>query len=275
MNLDDRARQASAQLNAAVAQRPLGAGVPRPRPQRMRLALAAGSVVAVAVAGFVVLRDTDPARDQSVTAADRPGPPGEPAPPPETAPAPPPETAPATPPETALPPESDVPAGWARCTDPDAGYSLGHPEDWYSISELPPDAVDDRVEVGPCSFFDPLPFEIHYASEWPTTALVVSPAAGDYDQMSTRPEGAPEEGILLWEEKSVQGHRAVRVEREFTGEGLYPAGLRHYSWIIDRHGEAFVVGGFWRSPETISRSEQNAVVDGAVETLRFDDGGSA
>lgn len=250
MNLDTRARRAAAQLHAAVEERPLLGAAPLRRPHVTRIALAAGSVVAIAAVGFVVLRDTDPGRDQSVAAGDRTN---------RTTDAP------------LAAGGGDLPDGWARCADRDQGYSVGHPDRWYTISKLPEGAVDAGVEVGPCRFFDPVPFEIVAASEWPTTALEVLADAGAYDERSRNVEDPNDhERILLWQPETVQGRRAVRVERESTGKGLYSEGLRYYGWIIDRDGQAFTVGGFWAPGAPITNSEQKAVVDEAVQTLEFD-----
>jgi hypothetical protein len=146
-----------------------------------------------------------------------------------------------------------LPQGWRRCVNTNEGFSVGYPGAWHT-TEVRPREV--------CRQFHPTVFEIPRESEYPLTALNV----GRVEAMPDRADTIHER-VLLWEETTVSGHRAVRAETESTGAGLYPVGTRWYGYTF-RLGNHRVRVFASAEPGAAGYSEWKAVVDQAARTLR-------
>jgi hypothetical protein len=145
-----------------------------------------------------------------------------------------------------------------RCTNPEAGYSIGHPGAWNR------DAA--------CRFFDPEPVEFVPNSDGFFFALMVV-AGEDTFTVDRHREDTRFSRTLLHEVTTLGGRRAVRFETEVVGRDapVAPARMRFYGYSIERDGKPFDVLTFWWPPD-FPESEyeaRKAAVDSAVRTVRF------
>jgi hypothetical protein len=172
-----------------------------------------------------------------------------------SAPALPPSVAETRPPATANPPPPGppLPQGWRLCVNPVEGFSTGYPSGWYT-TEVRPSEV--------CRQFHPTIFEIPRESEYPQTALNVRITNALPDRDDTEFER-----VLLWEETTVAGRPAVRVETESTGWGQHLAGSRSYGYTI-RFGNILITVFVAAEPEAAGYADWKAVVDQAAPTVR-------
>ena len=146
-------------------------------------------------------------------------------------------------------------AEWSVCTNPERGYSIGHPAGWHTAYG--------------CRYLDPEPLDIPPNSDGFFSALAVVDGDTSFDEARQRTNDRFLV-ILLREETTVGDSKAVRYEAEATGEGLFDKGSRLYSLIIDNDGRAFEVLTVW-FPETSTSEYQlrKGLVEEVVETVRF------
>lgn len=143
-----------------------------------------------------------------------------------------------------------------RCENPQGGYSVGYPDEWHTN---PGDVAE------PCAFFHPEPFEVPEATEPAGIAISIGrdPVAFDDvagEDLATR--------ILERERVSIDGRRAVRREIEATGEGLHPAGVRGYQYLVDLDGETIIMSTY--EVDGLDYARNRAVLDAIAPTLRID-----
>jgi hypothetical protein len=168
-----------------------------------------------------------------------------------------------------LPPGTDatMPDGWVRCTNAAVGYSIGYPGDWFTT-----DVFDGQADpANACMWFSPTPFgpEGNVVAEGWGYPLEVA-VRGPFDQQLDQVRDPEVARILMQEELVVDGHRAVRIEYETLMDLIGEPGL-HYEYLIELDPETTLVVHTTETRGVEGVFEENrAVVDLAVDTLRFD-----
>jgi hypothetical protein len=155
--------------------------------------------------------------------------------------------------------EAALPQGWALCSNHHRGFAIGYPARWHT------DAVAAHDS---CEYFDPKPFDVPAQSDFTGTALEVDPDGEDY---ATVVDGLVDRRfarVLARRETTVLGRRAVRLETEGTGEGFEDPGVKITLWVVDRGGDAFVVGTRG-VPGNGDYATRQATLDRAIGTLAF------
>jgi len=148
-----------------------------------------------------------------------------------------------------------LPGGWAECTNAQRGYSVGHPTGWHSAYG--------------CRYLDPEPLDIPPNTDGFFSAVAVVDGDTSFDQARQRSTDRFVV-IVLREETTIDGRRAVRYETEATGEGLFDKGSRVYSVVIDNDGRAFEVLTAWFPGTSTSEYQlRKKMVDEVVKTVRF------
>lgn len=111
------------------------------------------------------------------------------------------------------------PALSQRCDHP-AGFAISYPEGW---------SVNSGETVPICSRFAPRPFRVPPGTDARVGAVTASVQAAGFDEMTSArlPRTASRT------ETTVDGRRAVRIERVSAGQGLYPAGVRMTTYVVD------------------------------------------
>lgn len=157
-------------------------------------------------------------------------------------------------------PDEGPPALAQECTNPADGYTIGYPAGWHTKGE------DGQTE--PCGWFHPEPFELPQEQE--VTDKAVSAYVDPIPFEDSRdPDDLATASVLVDEQRTVDGRRAVRTETVANGQGMYPEGTRHYSYRIDvGEGETMLVSTHSHVPE-IDYEDAKAVVDRMVDSLRF------
>ena len=146
-------------------------------------------------------------------------------------------------------------AEWSVCTNPERGYSIGHPAGWHTAYG--------------CRYLDPEPLDIPPNSDGFFSALAVVDGDTSFDEARHRTDDRFFV-VLLREETTVGDSKALRYEIEATGEGLLDKGSRLYSLIIDNDGRAFEVLTVWFPGTSTSEYQlRKELVDEVVETVRF------
>ncbi|HVM15783.1 MAG TPA: hypothetical protein VM287_15825 [Egibacteraceae bacterium] len=145
--------------------------------------------------------------------------------------------------------------GWAVCTNAQRGYSVGHPVGWHSAYG--------------CRYLDPEPLDIPPNTDGFFSAVAVVDGDTSFDQARQRSTDRFVV-IVLREETTIGGRRAVRYETEATGEGLFDKGSRVYSVVLDNRGRAFeVVTAWFPGTSTSEYQARKKMVDEVVNTVRF------
>ncbi|NEK84599.1 hypothetical protein GCU60_02305 [Blastococcus saxobsidens] len=147
-----------------------------------------------------------------------------------------------------------------RCESP-AGFSLAYPQGW---------SANPGETVAACTRFAPDPFTVP-----PNTDARVGAVTARVEQAPFQQVAGPGPGDELSRRATTVGGRsAVRVERVSVGEGLWPAGVRATSYVVD-------LGGGAEAPRTLvvdtvglpqfDYARNVGVLDRMVETLSFGD----
>jgi hypothetical protein len=149
---------------------------------------------------------------------------------------------------------------WAICANSHVGYEIAYPAGWFTTS-LRPEEV--------CTQFDPKEFMIPVDSEYPLTALMVH---GSPDPLDAYPlEDDPNLTVLLREDTTVNGRRAIRYEVRFSAEAMYGDGTMRYGYQVDWDGGVFEV--FSMADPGVSAGDYaawKAIVDYAVRSAHLD-----
>lgn len=146
-------------------------------------------------------------------------------------------------------------AGWTVCTNAQRGYSVGHPAGWHTAYG--------------CRYLDPAPLNITPNSDGFFSAVAV--VDGDTSFEEARQRSTDRFAVIVvQEETTIGGHRAVRYETEATGAGLFPKGSRLYSVVIDNEGQAFeVFTALFPGTSTSEYQLRKKMVDEVAKTARF------
>ena len=171
-------------------------------------------------------------------------------------------------PTTITPPiGSDLPAGWERCTNEVLGYSIGYPGDWFTTDVL----IGTQDPSYACRWFSPTPFHPEQGNvvmEGWGYPLEVG-VRGPFEQQLQQEIDPAAADVLVQEDVVVDGHRAVRLEYETLVDLIADTGL-HYEYLIELDEDTSLIV---HTTETRGvegdYAENKAVVDQAVDTLRF------
>jgi hypothetical protein len=153
-----------------------------------------------------------------------------------------------------------MPASWAPCDRPDAGFSVGYPSDWSTAT---------LAGQYSCQLFDPEPFTIVSGAEFPLVALAYAQTdqtVAAYRAQVTDPGAYT---VVRNEDVTILDRPGVRWETVSLGMGLEEPGSRRYGYIIDSGGGiAFVV---WTDaePGETRYEDWKFVVDIARGAVRF------
>lgn len=157
--------------------------------------------------------------------------------------------------------ESDVEADgprpvqpWPRCESAALGYSIAYPPGWHH----------DRN----CAFFDPEPFTVPENSDFYGAALEVQVAQDSWANVVGGLTDARFAQTISRREVRLNGRRAVLLELEATGAGLYERGYRVYAYVLDVPGRPPVIVQATRKPDG-EWAGRKAVADRSVRSLRL------
>jgi hypothetical protein len=152
-----------------------------------------------------------------------------------------------------------LPPGWALCSNHHRGFAIGYPARWYTNAVAAHDS---------CEYFDPEPFDLPPQSDFSGTALELDPDGGAYATVADVVVDRRFARVLARRETTVLGRQAVRIETEFTGEAFEGGSVKATLWVVDRGGNAFIVGTRVLAGKGDSAARQ-ATLDRAIETLTF------
>ena len=107
---------------------------------------------------------------------------------------------------------------------------IRYPDDWWTNA---------GTVAPPCRFFHPEPLELEPATEAPPTAVSIQSVERGVDSLVADVEGSTR--VLSRSEEDVAGLRAVVLETEATGGGLYAAGTRTLAYYVDRGGGSLIL----------------------------------
>lgn len=105
-----------------------------------------------------------------------------------------------------------------RCESP-AGFGISYPEGW---------AVNSGETVPACTRFAPDPFRVPWGTDARVGAVTASVESAPFDRIAS--SELPQ--VVSRTETTVDGRKALRIERMSVGEGLYPAGVRMTSYVV-------------------------------------------
>ena len=142
------------------------------------------------------------------------------------------------------------------CTNPDDGYSVAFPTDWYANERVEGGESDD---VAACRFFSPEEFVVAPASQATNIAVAIG----------VQQDGPQASG----EQTTVGGRPATRIESVAAEGGFEPAGTQTYSYWIELSDGTWLVASTSDGPNWVGDYEENkAILDAMMESLTFEGG---
>lgn len=144
----------------------------------------------------------------------------------------------------------------ADCANPVEGYALRYPADWR---------VNTGEILSPCSLFDPEPIDIPRHSEIPIDiAIMIDVESAPFETLTADVLGRRD---VSRQETTVNGRRAMRIEGESTGEGLYDRGTRSYQYFVDLGDSTMVASTY--DAGSLSFDRKHRILDAMMETVAF------
>lgn len=137
----------------------------------------------------------------------------------------------AEPPATVTPASPSPPAPAApdaqRCDNPELGYAVSYPEDWFTNEAVAPDdPALDPIEA--CRYFGEEPFEVAPNAGLPSTVAI------SFSRQAEAPPPSDGANVLSTEQVTVAGRPATVREFEGTVESLFfGAGDRAYEYLVE------------------------------------------
>ncbi|MGY2084412.1 AMIN-like domain-containing (lipo)protein [Blastococcus sp. SYSU DS0539] len=116
--------------------------------------------------------------------------------------------------------EASAPVALSQRCDSPAGFSIAYPESW---------SVNPGDVVPACTRFAPDPFTVPPGTDARVGAVTAYVEEIPFDRIAGQSEGQE----ISRTDTTVDGRRAVRIERVSAGEGLWPEGVRTTDYVID------------------------------------------
>ena len=148
-----------------------------------------------------------------------------------------------------------------RCESP-AGFRIAYPGGW---------AVNSGETVPACTRFAPDPFRVPAGTDARVGAVTAWVRSSSFDRIADSPLPPVASRTHL----SVDGRKAARIERVSVGQGLYPAGTRITSYVVELEPgpdgpRALVVDTVGLPQSDYARNTQ--VLDRMMETIVLTEG---
>lgn len=149
---------------------------------------------------------------------------------------------------------------WASCEHP-SGVSVDYPEGWH---------VNEGSTLPACSAFDPEPLDVPEATEFLSSAVLLTVEPVDF-AAAADPQSRTGE-VIEEREQMVDGHDAVRFEQEAQGDALLEEGTRTTRWLIvlDREETLTLVTHQVGDPQEYESNQR--ILDLMVPRLQLPDG---
>lgn len=158
------------------------------------------------------------------------------------------------------------PALAQECTDAENGYTIRYPEGWHTNSGT-------ESPASPCAYFHPEPFTLPDVAREVTDKAVSVFVDSVPFEVTSDPAGRETKEVLVQEEIRVAGREAVRYETVASGEGMFPEGTRHYTYVVNAGGGRSLFVTTRDQVPDVDYEEVKAVIDRMVDSLRLDDAG--
>lgn len=147
-----------------------------------------------------------------------------------------------------------------RCESP-LGFALSYPAGW---------AVNSGATVAGCTRFAPGAFDVPPGTDARVGSVSASVETAPFDRVSSPQTPPPGSRI----ETTVDGRRAVRLEQVSAGQGLYVAGIRITSYVVElapeEDGPRILVVNTVGLPQ-FDYARNVRILDRMVQTLTFTD----
>lgn len=140
------------------------------------------------------------------------------------------------------------------CTNEAAGYTIRYPTGWQTN---PGDVTEQ------CRVFDPAAITLPERSESFDEAIHIRVDRVPFEQVTD--ETSISERQLSRRETTIDGHQAVVVEAESTGQALLPEGIRSYRYAVNLNGQTLIASTYDVQGTQYQRNKQ--VLDQMINTL--------
>ena len=172
----------------------------------------------------------------------------------------------AEPPATITPasPSPSAPAApdAVRCDNPELGYAVSYPDDWYTNEAIAPDdPALDPIEA--CRYFGEEPIEVAPNAGLPSTVAI------SFSRQAEAPPPSDGANVLSSQQVTVAGRPATVREFEGTAESsFFGAGDRAYEYLVELPDGEILLASTTTDAEG-DYEEHKDVLDGMMETLEL------
>jgi hypothetical protein len=166
--------------------------------------------------------------------------------------------------------DRDTPADWPTpggvtltetCSNREYGFQVEYPSGWE---------VNEANGLPPCSAFDPGDASMPAVGEIPRDIAIVIHRDPMPLRATTAFEEDPTVEVVSRQEMTVDGRRAVVAELQHTGQGMYPAGDRQYTYYVDL--DAYTLMAMTHGIDAADPppyQERQRILDEMMSTLRL------
>lgn len=142
-----------------------------------------------------------------------------------------------------------------RCSNPRAGYAIAYPEGWQTnLGEV----------IARCRLFGPQLGEVEAGTEVPLSVPIFLQAT-NRPFPAQSPPNDPGLEIISSQRTQVNGHRALILRGQGTGEGLIPQGMATYQYLVDIDGSTLIAATYGAGD--LAFSDKMAVLDQMMTTF--------
>ena len=140
------------------------------------------------------------------------------------------------------------------CTNEAVGYTVRYPAGWKTNS---------GNLTKPCEIFDPESAESPEPTDSIEKAIYLRADRVPFEQ-AAESEG---ERVLSRQTATIDGHQAVIVESESTGEALLPEGYRYYSYKVDLGNQTLIAITYKVKEQDYQRNQK--ILDHMMKSLEI------
>lgn len=162
-------------------------------------------------------------------------------------------------------PSTSIPALSQSCTNEKVGYTVQYPQKWFANSREK--FSEPEYVVAACRYFDKQPLDIEPGTDiLAAIKLQVENIPFSKIRRITKEDDMTSE-LLFKNTKTIGDRATIITERQATGKGMLPEGMKFYSYKIDMGDRTFVATTYDSSSRNYQRNKK--ILDAMIDSWQM------